>query len=259
MRLSGILFASAMSVASTTAFAEDHGEWTQILRAYVQVGEDGVNRFNYAGLLAHAEDRQALDRYITTQSSRDLFELNDTDDAFAAWANLYNALTIRLIINHYPLLSIRDVKPHPFAAGPWKMDAVTVQGRTLSLDDIEHDILRKDWSEPRVHYAVNCASYGCPNLQTSAWEGETLDEDLTRAAMDYVNHPRGVTVLSNGKLQISKIYKWFDEDFGGSQSGVIMHLKLYADDDLRAVLDNAPRLSKYTYDWSLNSASVDDK
>lgn len=256
MRLYGIIFAGVLSLVSASAFADDHDEWTQILQTYVQVGEDGVNRFDYAGLQANSDDRSALEAYISSVSGKDLFALEDEDAAFAAWANLYNALTVQLIIENYPQDSIRDIKPHPFAAGPWKMEAVTVAGETLSLDDIEHNILRKEWTEPRVHYAVNCASYGCPNLQVKAWEGDTLDEDLTRAAIDYVNHPRGVTVLSNGKLQVSKIYKWFDEDFGGSQSGVIEHLNQYAGEDLKKALEGASRITKYTYDWSLNDVPV---
>ena len=254
MRLSGIIFASTLSMMPAVAFADEHSEWDRILKAYVQVSQDGVNRFDYARLKANSDDRSALDAYILSISDQDLFTLEDKDAAFAAWANLYNALTVQLIVENYPVDTIRDIKPHPFAAGPWKMDTVSVAGKTLSLDDIEHNILRKEWSEPRVHYAVNCASYGCPNLQDKAWEGSTLNEDLTQAAKDYVNHPRGLTVLSNGKLQVSKIYKWFDEDFGGSQNGVIAHLKQYADEDLKKALDGASKISKFTYDWSLNEA-----
>ncbi|MEE9380540.1 MAG: DUF547 domain-containing protein [Hyphomonadaceae bacterium] len=229
-----------------------HSAWSQLLGSYVEAIDGRVNCFNYAALKASTTDTEALNAYINAIAGSDFSSLND-DEAFAAWANLYNALTVQLIVQNYPVTSIKQIKPSLFASGPWKQDIVTVGGRELSLDDIEHGILRSDWDEPRVHYALNCASYGCPNLRAVAWEASTLDEDLTSAARDYINHPRGVSIRHDGRLELSAIYKWFREDFGGNDSGVIEHLLTYASADLAADIRANPKIASHDYDWSLNS------
>jgi len=225
-----------------------HAAWSALLEEYVAPGPNGVNRFDYAALKADSDDRAALERYIAGYESLD-FDTLDRDAAFAAWANLYNAVTVRHILERYPLGSIRDGY---LFGGPWKDVTVIADGGEISLDAIEHDVLRVEWDDPRVHYAVNCASIGCPDLLNRAWTGETLDTDLDAAARAYVNHPRGVTVRENGTLKVSRIYKWFREDFGGSDDGVIAHLRQYADADLRPALAGDVRIRGHQYDWSLN-------
>ncbi|MEO0722554.1 MAG: DUF547 domain-containing protein [Pseudomonadota bacterium] len=225
--------------------------WTDILNRYVAESADGVNRFDYGGLKASEDDRAALDAYVASFAALDFDALSD-DEQFAAWANLYNALTIQHIIGRYPVKSIRS----GYIIGPWKEVKVTADGREVSLDDIEHDILREEWDEPRVHYAVNCASYGCPNLMNRAWRAETLDEDLDAGARAYVNHPRGVSIRRNGTLEVSTIYKWFREDFGGSKDGVVEHVLQYADDDLAAQIRANPKITKHSYDWALNDVDT---
>lgn len=224
-----------------------HADWTRLLGTYVEVSDDGVNRVDYGALKANASDSAALNTYIASFETLD-FDALTADEQFAAWANLYNAVTVQHIIERYPIKSIRN----GYIIGPWKDVKTIANGREVSLDAIEHDILREEWEEPRVHYAVNCASYGCPNLLPKAWTADTLDEDLDAAARDYINHPRGVTIRNNGTLQVSQIYKWFREDFGGSKEGVIEHLLEHADEDLTAQIRAKPRISKHDYDWSLN-------
>ena len=131
------------------------------------------------------------------------------------------------------------------------MDRVTVEGEDLSLDDIEHDIMRPAFEAAMVHYAVNCASIGCPNLKPTAWRAEGLDEELETAARNYVNHPRGVTVTPDG-LVVSRIYRWFRVDFGGSEAGVIDHLLRFAGPDLAAQIEANPDIAGHAYDWALN-------
>ncbi len=222
--------------------------WTRLLGEHVRPGPDGVTRFDYGALKGDAEDRAALDAYIASFAALD-FDTLGRDEAFAAWANLYNAVTVRHIVERYPLGSIRDGY---LFGGPWKEVTVIADGEAISLDGIEHGVLRVEWDDPRVHYAVNCASIGCPNLLTEAWSGDSLDEDLDAAARGYVNHPRGVSVRSDGHLTVSRIYKWFREDFGGSDEGVLAHLREYANDDLRTALEGDVRIRGHKYDWSLN-------
>jgi hypothetical protein len=223
-----------------------HAAWTCLLKKYVQPGTDGVNRIDYAAFKDNAEDRESLDRYIAGFADMDL---SGTDAAtFAAWANLYNAVTVRYILEQYPTGSIRD--GHLFG-GPWKKIKVIAGGKTVSLDEIEHGILRPRFGNPLVHYAINCAAISCPNLQPMAWQGATLDEDLAAAARAYVNDPRGVTVTPRG-LRVSSIYDWFESDFGGSKQAVIDHLLKYADASLAEEIRANPRIRAYEYNWSLN-------
>jgi Protein of unknown function, DUF547 len=168
---------------------------------------------------------------------------------FAFWVNLYNALTLKVVLDAFPVRSIRNIG----VGGPWRRALVTVEGRRLSLDDIEHRTLRTGWREPRIHYAVNCASIGCPNLMARPWTAATLDTDLDRAARAFVNSPRGVSPIGARQVRVSSIYHWFKEDFGGNNAGVLAHLRRYADADLRASLDGAS-IDGHDYDWSLNSA-----
>ncbi|MEO1659577.1 MAG: DUF547 domain-containing protein [Pseudomonadota bacterium] len=242
--------AIAMTLAAGTAAADDtelHKPWGEILGTYVVEYDDGVNRFDYGALKANAEDSAKLDAYLQSFAALEFETLSD-DEQFAAYSNIYNALTIQHIIGRYPLKSIRS----GYIVGPWKRVFTTVDGEEVSLDDLEHGILRVEFSDPRVHYAVNCASYGCPNLRTDAWYAATLDEELDEAARDYINNPRGVTVRRNGTLQVSTIYKWFREDFGGSNNGVIDHLLEHAEPELAAQIEAKRRITKHEYDWSLN-------
>jgi len=239
--------ATGSGATETGAEAPRHAAWSALLDAYVRPGSDGLNRFDYGALKANPADRAALTGYIESFAAFD-FDALPRDDAFAAWANLYNALTVEHILSRYPVDSIRD----GYFIGPWKEVTTLAGGQEVSLDAIEHDILRVQWDDPRVHYAVNCASVGCPNLRTEAWNGDTLDADLDAAARAYVNDPRGVTVRDDGQLRVSRIYKWFREDFGGSDAGVIAHLSRHADDELRAVIEAGARIRGHQYDWSLN-------
>lgn len=232
----------------------DHSAWTGLLGKYVKPQPSGLNRVDYAAFKKN--DHQALKAYVKQLEQVKPATLARPEQ-FAFWANLYNAKTIDIVLDHYPVKSIKDISlggslTALVTGGPWKADVVTVAGQSLSLDDIEHGIMRKVFTSPaRVHYAVNCASVGCPNLATEAWTGATLDTKLAEAARAYVNSPRGA-VVKNGGLVVSSIYKWFRDDFGGSNTGVIAHLKLHANDDLKAKLDQTSSIADHQYDWSLN-------
>ncbi|MEL7481680.1 MAG: DUF547 domain-containing protein [Pseudomonadota bacterium] len=239
--------AQATAAEATLADTQQHGAWTALLQAYVRPGEDGVNRFDYGALKANAGDVAALEAYIAGFADLDLAAMS-RDEQYVTWVNAYNAVTVQHILGRYPLKSIRS----GYIVGPWKRVKTTVAGREISLNDIEHEVLRVDWSEPRTHYAVNCASYGCPNLKPTAWEAATLEQDLADAARAYINHPRGVSIRRDGKLEVSTIYKWFREDFGGTREGVVAHLLDYAEPGLAEQIRANPSIKSYDYDWSLN-------
>lgn len=240
-----------VSAFAALAQADIHDPWDALLERHVTRGADGIDRVDYASWRADAADRDALEAYIATLEALAVSTLPDAE-RFAVWANLYNAVTVRLILDEAPSDSIRQIRPTLFSIGPWGMELTRSEGRTLSLDNIEHDIMRVQFEAAMVHYAVNCASIGCPNIGLQAWRAATLEADLEAAARAYVNHPRGVTVTERG-LEISRIYKWFEEDFGGNDAGVIAHLLRFAEPELAEQIRANPRIVRHRYDWSLNA------
>jgi hypothetical protein len=231
----------------------DHTAYARLLAAFVREGDDGVSRVDYARF--KAEGHGELKSYIASLAATDPATLARAEQ-FAFWANLYNAKTLDLVLDHYPVRSIKDVSLGggliaAVIGGPWKAKVVTVSGWDLSLDDIEHGILRPVFRDPRVHYAVNCASIGCPNLGTKPFTGNQLDAQLDAAARAFVNHPRAASVGEDG-LALSSIYSWFKSDFGATDAGVIAHLRRYADTQLAARLRTVSEIAEYRYDWSLN-------
>ena len=248
------LSASAMGETISGGVAAFDG----LLGRYVVLGGDGVSRVDYARWKGTGPDVAALTQFIQSQSALAPSRLSKPEQ-LAYWANLYNAITLKVIIDAYPVASIRDIKskgvwldPKAFM-GPWVEKRVTVEGRELSLDEIEHAILRPTFKDPRVHYSVNCASFGCPNLRAMAWKAETLEADLDAAARAYVNHPRGAKA-DGGSLSVSRVYKWFKADFGGNDAGVIAHLKTYAAPELAKKLEMVKAIESDDYNWSLNDA-----
>lgn len=246
--------AFATHQAGSTA-AVDHGVWSKLLKDNVVPGADGVNRVRFTALKGDAH--KALKGYVAALEAVDVAKL-DRPEQFAFWANLYNAKTIDVVLDKYPVKSIKDISLGGglltlVTGGPWKAKIVKVKGQELSLDDIEHGILRPLFKDPRVHYAVNCASFGCPNLGTEAFTGAKLDTQLDAAARAFVNHPRGIRV-EGGKVRASSIYSWFQADFGGSDKGVLDHVRKYAGPQLKASLEGVTAIADYDYDWSLIEA-----
>ncbi|HUS25236.1 MAG TPA: DUF547 domain-containing protein [Candidatus Binatia bacterium] len=228
----------------------DHAAWDAFVRKYVRSSPDGIHRVPY-GRIGNA-DRQALEAYVrrlqTVAISR-----HPRAEQRAFWINLYNAATLKTVLAHYPVESILKIgiSPGLFARGPWGAPLLQVEGETVTLDDIEHRILRPLWKDPRTHYAVNCASLGCPNLATRAYTAANTETLLEAGARAYVNHPRGAQVV-DGRLVVSSLYEWFEDDFGGDDAGVIAHLKQYAAPKLAAQLQRITRIDDDRYDWALN-------
>lgn len=215
-------------------------------------GADGVNRVAYRGV--GAPDRAALRAYIEQLAATPVSRLN-RDEQFAFWVNLYNATTVDTVLAHYPVKSIMaiDISPGLLAIGPWGKKLLRVEGEELSLDDIESRILRPIWRDSRVHYAVNCASIGCPNLRAEAWSSRDLPAQLDAAGRAYANHPRGTSVMG-AKLKVSSIYEWFQGDFGGSEGAVLRYLRGLAAPTLADRLLGFDGYDDHDYDWSLNEA-----
>lgn len=228
----------------------DYSAWNAFLHNYVVTGDDGLNRVRYGAV--SAADRQALEDFLTQLQAIDIDAYNRAVQR-AFWINLYNAATVVLILRHYPLESIRDIDLGGwFSFGPWGEKWLQVEAVALSLDDIEHRILRPIWHTPLLHYSLNCASVGCPNLVKQAFTASNF-KTLARAnARAYINSPRGVKVV-DGRLDVSSLYVWFKADFGGSDAAVIAHLGTFASATLARQLAGITKISADHYDWSLNA------
>lgn len=230
----------------------DHSRWNEWLRRFVFTGPDGVNRVAYAAVDTGA--RELLNGYIDSLASHAVSRYNRNEQR-AFWINLYNALTIEVVLRHYPVDSIRAISSGLFSPGPWGLELTTIEDQTLTLDDIEHRILRPIWRDPRIHYAVNCASMGCPNLQREAYTAKNSERLLHKGAREFVNHPRGARV-SEARLHVSSIYRWFAEDFGGTEAGIISHLRRYADAALADELATIGGIDDDSYDWRINDTAT---
>lgn len=228
--------------------AEDaNALYADFLSTYVR-NIDGINFVSYDDVTA--EDNARLKAYIAKLEGQGPNGLS-RDEQMAFWYNLYNAKTIDVILENYPVSSIRKIGGL-ISGGPWDIKNMNVNGvGEMSLNDIEHGTLRENWDEPRIHYAVNCASFGCPNLKATPWTAETLEADMEQAAIDYINHPRGFRV-ENGKVTASKIFDWYKVDFGGNKAGILEHARKYAKGDLKTALDDAATINSFEYNWNLN-------
>ena len=242
--------------ASIAGQALDHSAWTALLRRYVQPGSDGLNRVDYAGFKAGGH--RALKGYVAELQAADVGRLSRAEQ-FAFWANLYNARTVDIVLDAYPVASIKDIRlggglKALVGGGPWQAEVVRVAGVGLSLDDIENKILRPLFGDPRVHYAINCASIGCPNLMTEALTGAGLDARLDSAARAYIGSSRGLAIR-DGRATASSIYSWFQADFGGSPEAVLAHMRRHAPPELAGQLARRTTIDAFDYDWRLNDVA----
>lgn len=256
------LFALLMMGTNLHAAVFDHSAWNTLLKRNVVVLPGGnATQVNYRGMQA---DRVALKAYLDTLSSV-------TTDTFAAWSkqeqlafliNAYNAWTVQLILSGYPdIKSIKDLGS--LLQSPWSKEFISLLGKARSLDDIEHELIRAPgiYMEPRVHFAVNCASIGCPALQPEAFTGERLAAQLDAAAAGFLSdHSRNR--LLGDTLQVSNIFKWYREDFekgwGGFNSlqdfftAYRENLQI-SEADISALKSGKLDIEFLDYDWRLNS------
>jgi hypothetical protein len=233
----------------------DHGAWDKFLKqTLIAPHPSGINRVRYENV--SPDDQRLLQDYLRSLQAVAISRYNRNEQK-AYWINLYNALTVHLIVSRYPVASIRDINISPgfFVRGPWGAKLATVEAEKLSLDDIEHRILRPIWRDHRVHYAVNCASLGCPNLQSVAYTGDNTEALLEKGAREFVNHARGVSI-KNGKLQVSSIYIWFQEDFGPDAEALMEHWQKYASPVLANALEKYRGPLTHDYDWRLNGVDA---
>lgn len=230
----------------------DHTRWGLFLGRYLDtMHPSGIYRLKYAAVTE--QDKALLGEYLTDLATVQVTQLNRPEQ-LAFWVNLYNALTVQVVLDHFPVSSIRaiDISPGLFRRGPWDAKLMRIEGRHLSLNDIEHRILRPVWQDSRLHYVLNCASLGCPNLPPLPVSASNSEQLLEQSARHFINHARGVSFTAGG-LTLSSIYDWYQEDFGNSRADLMKHLQSYARPKLANKLKNYRGGIAYRYDWQLNA------
>lgn len=218
----------------------DHSIWTDLLQKHVRV--DGL--VDYSGFVA---DSIELNKYLTELSSFQPTDTRSQEEKLAYWINAYNAFTIKLIVDHFPVQSIKDIKKGiPFVNSVWDINFIVIGDDKLSLNDIEHNILRKEFNEPRIHFAIVCASMSCPKLRNEAFVSAKLEEQLQTQTIDFINDPKK-NKLSADVFNISSIFKWFQADFANN-GDIRAFIAKYS----KQSINPEGKVSYLHYDWNLN-------
>jgi hypothetical protein len=226
--------------------------YTAVLRDHVIQG-----RVNYRGI--KNDDRFWM--YIESLRKSSPDEIVDTKARLAYWINVYNAFTIKLVCDHYPIESIKDLNTgsflaYLFSSTAWDKEVVTLADKTLTLNRIEHEIIRPQYNDPRIHYALVCAARSCPPLRPEAYSAERLESQLDDQATAFIrDRARNVFDPAKSSLMLSSIFKWYATDFGGSDAALIEHIVKYLPDDQARTLRDVAFQVKITYldyDWRLN-------
>lgn len=213
----------------------DHGAWDKLLKKHVK--DDGL--VDYKGFKSDNDD---LNEYITFLSEQKPNENWIFEEQLAYFINVYNANTIKLIVDNYPVESIKDIDA---TLSPFLKKIITIGDKQLALADIEKGILQK-MNEPRIHFAINCASISCPKLLNEAYTAENVDELMTKAAREFINSEKNDISESNPK--ISEIFKWYKKDFLKESESIIDYINQYSDVKIK----QGTAITYKTYDWNLN-------
>jgi len=228
----------------------NHGLFDEFLLNNVNE-TDALRTVNYKGV--SATDKNKLSDYLQQLQLIDPRTYNK-DEQLAYWVNLYNALVINLVITHYPIDSIRNIGDG--FTGPWNIELATIAGKAITLNKIEHGILRPLWQENRIHYVINCASTGCPDVPTKSFSSININKQLNNAASRFINQNKGAYIVNN-TMTVSSIYKWFSVDFGSSEQALLDHLKQFALPPFKKEIEVFSGGINFDYDWSLNIAEAE--
>ena len=224
-----------------------HSLFTKVLKSHV---EDGL--VDYEAIKADA----VFDQYLRVLATTDPAALDTKKEQLAFWINAYNAYTIKLIIDRMPLESIRDISLGlPILFGPWSIDIADIGGTSYTLNEIEHDIIRDQFGDPRIHFALVCAALSCPKLREEAYEGLALNSQLDEDARRFLNDTsRNQFDLEGRTMYLSKIFDWYESDFEESAGSVSAFIAHYVSQGARSLTENENADIEYLpYDWGLNT------
>jgi hypothetical protein len=241
-----IYFFSTLSAAEPFS----HEKFNSVLKAHLK---DGL--VNYTSLKIDKE----LDAYLDELNKADIKLLGSREEKIAFWINAYNAYTLKLVADNYPVKSIRSISPLgnnilAALAGPWSKEFCKVGGKIYSLNQIEHEILRGEYKEVRVHFAVNCASISCPVLREEAYHGEKINSQLDDQAKRFLSDSsRNRWDPAKRTFYISKIFDWYQDDFVKASGSLEKYLApFFVGDAKAALLSGKAEIEYLEYNWNLN-------
>lgn len=242
----GFIMLASSADAATADFDQSHALFDAVLKQRVK-----NSRVDYAGLKAHPEDLNRYLSQVTTVSKAEFKKWSETEQ-IAFLSNAYNAYTLKLIIDHYPLKSIKDIGN--IINGPWDQPVVKLFGETINLNTVEHKILRVDYAEPRLHFVLVCAAKGCPPLRGEAYVGARLEEQLVDQAKQFLAESAKNRIAATERtVYLSPIFKWYGGDFEKKSGSVLAALKPYWPE--KATATEGFKIRYTDYDWSLNEQS----
>lgn len=243
-----LLFLAPAMAQKANNFDHSHQLFDLVLKNHTKA-ENHQTLFNYAKLKLN---RKNLDNYLFKLKTlkKAEFKSFSKTQKLAFWINAYNAYTLDIVVRNYPLKSIKDISNGGLFSsfvktGPWKIKFISQFGKKISLDNIEHDIIRKKFMEPRIHFAVNCASIGCPSLLPEAFVASRLESQLEKAAHNFLSNKKK-NFVKNGKLFLSKIFSWYGDDFNKKFGSYNNYVTKFYKVDKKADVDFND------YDWKLN-------
>lgn len=234
-----LLFSSLILLSFTGIKTEkpnllSHESWNVLLKKHVSVN----GNVNYKGFV---KDSVALNAYLKLLSNNPPDEKTWTvNEKIVYWINAYNAFTIQLMIRNYPLKSIKNI------SNPWDKKFISIGGQKISLGHIEHEILRKKFAEPRIHFAIVCASYSCPKLLNEAYNAKMVDKQLENQAIEFINDPKR-NIITADKAQLSEIFSWFSGDF--TKKGTLHdYINKYG----KVKISKKTKITFLNYNWNIN-------
>lgn len=210
-----------------------HDNWDNLLKK--NVSKQGV--VNYKGF---KNDSELLEKYLNQLSKKAPDKTYSQNEELAYWINTYNAFTIQLVLKYYPIASITNIDK------PWDIPFIRIENKTYTLNEIEHQIIRKKFNEPRIHFALVCAATSCPILLNEAYTAEKIERQLQTQAIVFINDSSKNTITKN-KIVVSELFKWYKEDFTKNGS-IIDYINLYS----KTKIDDKAKISFATYNWNLN-------
>lgn len=243
-----LLTSCAVKKVNSNSTPITHQLWDTLVKQYVT--EKG--NVNYKGFIA---DSVKLNQYLTLlENNHPNDERWSKDERLAYWINAYNAFTVKLIADNYPVESIKDIKNGiPFVNTVWDIKFIEIEGNVYDLNNLEHGIARKQFNDPRIHAAFNCASFSCPRLRNEAYTAERLDEQLDDQMRYFINNP-DKNILDPDKPKLSKIFKWYRGDFKSIGMNVNKFINKYAEVKIK----KKAKKSYLDYSWKLNEGESDE-
>lgn len=241
MKILTLILIIGISIPSFSQEHLKHDQWTRLLQTYVSV----TGNVDYKEIKANEAE---LDAYLEVLSKNHPTAEWDKNDQLAFWINAYNAFTVKLIVKNYPVVSIKELGGSIYKVNtPWDEKFIHIGDETYDLNNIEHGIIRKEFNDPRIHFAVNCASISCPPLRNEAYVGSKLNAQLNDQTKRFINDPTKNKITKN-KAQLSKIFTWFKGDFTASGLSVVEFINQYSE----VKMTKKTKITYFDYDWNLN-------